>query len=276
MYDLDVANRRYQGRLLIYWHDALEELSDLSEALQKADITVYRATRLITKQIEVFVCRKNQGGSAYVSAENAVAEGCFKGVELAETIRANARSPINRAQFYQALADSMQARLLPTSEHDLVELVQTVLPGTWEAVLPPEYGELHLKTLCSKFCVPYSGELKTEYREYKDTKGCNIGTRMKRFVSAVDTLPVSTAACERGFSRMNLICTPQRTQLTIEHLSSLMFVAIEGPPITQFDPVSYVKLWLSLGRHAATDMGNAKKDKVIKIEPGTIALWKCL
>jgi len=58
---------------------------------------------------------------------------------------------------------------------------------------------------------------------------------MKRLVFAVDTLPVSTAASERGFSRMNVVCSPLRTRLSIVHLSLLMFVGMEGPPMSSFE-----------------------------------------
>ena len=93
---------------------------------------------------------------------------------------------------------------------------------------------------------------------------------------AVETLPVSTAACERGFSQMNLICTPLRTQLTVKHISSLMFAAIEGPPMMQFNPAPYVKSWLAMGRHAATDMGKTKREKETTVELGRTIVWKIL
>jgi len=99
---------------------------------------------------------------------------------------------------------------------------------------------------------------------------------MKRFVFAVDTLPVSTAACERGFSRMNVICSALRTRLSIAHLSSLMFVGMEGPPMSSFNPTAYVKSWLAAGRHAATDMGKTKKEKEVRAGPGQVAIWKVM
>jgi len=66
---------------------------------------------------------------------------------------------------------------------------------------------------------------------------------MKILVVAVDTLPVSTAACERGLCCMDVICSPLRTRLSTAHLSSLMtFVGMEGPPMSNFDdPTVYVK-----------------------------------
>jgi len=37
-------------------------------------------------------------------------------------------------------------------------------------------------------------------------------------------------------------------------------------------PTAYVKSWLAASRHAATDMGNAKKD--VRAGPGQVAIWK--
>jgi hypothetical protein len=248
--------------------DALEELSDLSEALQAADINVYKAVRLITRQIEVFVCRKTKGGAAFTTAEQAVSSGSFEQVDL----HTRGGPPlIKSAQFYQALADSMAARLLPQSEQHIVQAVQTVFPGTWPTVVPPEYGEPQLKQICVKFEVPHSNELKQQYRDYKDSKGCDLRLVMKQFVFAVDTLPVSTAACERGFSRMNVICSPLQTQLTIKHISSLMFIAMVGPPMNAFDPAPYVTSWLAKGRHAATDMGKTMRETDAKDDLGQLA-----
>ena len=49
-------------------YDALEELADLSLALQKCDITVIAANRLISRQIEVFNARKDTDSTYYREA----------------------------------------------------------------------------------------------------------------------------------------------------------------------------------------------------------------
>ena len=67
--------------------------------------------------------RKTEGGTAYSAAENAVANGKFEGITLVTTCRGSVE--INRAQFYQALADSMRSRLLPESEQPLVQAIET-------------------------------------------------------------------------------------------------------------------------------------------------------
>ena len=63
--------------------------------------------------------------------------------------------------------------------------------------------------------------------------------------------------CERGFSLMNVILTKLRTSLTIEHLSSLMFVNMNGPPIAKFEPRKYVRSWLT--NHRTADDTRSKR-----------------
>ena len=38
----------------------------------------------------------------------------------------------------------------------------------------------------------------------------------------------------------------------------LIFVSMEGPPMSSFEATAYVKSWLAAGRHAAADMGKTK------------------
>ena len=63
-----------------------------------------------------------------------------------------------------------------------------------------EYGEAGLRLLCERFMMPMSA-LKREFREFKASLGmANIG-KLRQLVHHVNTLPVSTATCERGFSK---------------------------------------------------------------------------
>lgn len=218
--------------------------------------------------------RKAEGGEHYVIASDAVSAGVYRGVTI---VRSTAKSDkeVNRSQFYQALADSISARLMPVSERPIADCVDVLFPGTWPTDVSPEYGEKELKEAASKFLVPYSRQLKEEYRDYKDVKGVAAsGQCLRRLVGAVHTLPVSTAECERGFSQMNIICTPLRTCLAVENISTLLFIAIVGPPLNLWQPLPYVKSWLAKGRHAATDLGKAKSAKPFP-EESRVALWKC-
>ena len=104
-----------------------------------------------------------------------------------------------------------------------------------------EYGEKELKLLCQKFLILYDAELKSAYRNYKENKGTVTEGSMKIFTNAIETLPVSTAECQRGFSQMNIICSSLCSTITTMHLSSLMYIALVGPPVHLWNPLPNVK-----------------------------------
>jgi len=141
-------------------------------------------------------------------ANQVVGDGSFKGVDIIQSTSKTDKQ-IDRCQFYKALVDSLHFRLMPDSEQSLTECVNFLFPNTWPSDLLSEYGEQELKEACSHCLVPYTGQLKHEYRDFKDCNGVAVnGPLLTKLMFAMHTLPVSTAECERGFSMMNLICSP--------------------------------------------------------------------
>ena len=61
-------------RMLIYAHQ--------SESLQQASISLPKAYRLITRQIEILKSRKETGGDYYREACEAIENGIFHGVQV--------------------------------------------------------------------------------------------------------------------------------------------------------------------------------------------------
>ena len=76
----------------------------------------------------------------------------------------------------------------------------------------------------------------------------------KHFV-CVDTLAVSNAECERGFSSMNRIITKQRNRLTTEHTSHILFIRTVGQPISNWKPDLFIETWIRAGRRPAYSVG---------------------
>jgi hypothetical protein len=74
---------------------ALEELSDLSEGLQKADISMAAANRKIQRQIDVFSSRKENPGCYYKEAIAAITAGNFCGVPLTEKAKVKEKLTAN-------------------------------------------------------------------------------------------------------------------------------------------------------------------------------------
>lgn len=58
------------------------------------------------------------------------------------------------------------------------------------------------------------------------------------------TLPLSSAACERGFSHLNIIKTKYRSRLSHARLSALMQIHLSKQTTETFDPKQAVDLWM--------------------------------
>jgi hypothetical protein len=255
--------------------DALEELSDLSESLQADTMSMPKAHKLIVRQIQVFQARKLNDGDYMKAACKAVDELKFRGITIITESQRGDKS-ICKEQFYQALIDSLQSRMLPDSEKSLVEAMAILFPATWTDILAPDHGESELKLLAGKFLVPYSADLKQAYRDFKESKGNDVPPPMQRLITAVVTLPISTAACERGFSKMNIVCSPLRSVLTVPHMSSLLFLSMVGPPVIEWNPLPYAKTWVSKGRRHADYLGCLERRVRVDTTEALKTLWKVI
>ena len=236
--------------------DALEELSDLSLALQKSDINLPMASKLLRRQLDVFSARKSSKSKYHSEACSAVTAGRFNGIEVAES--SGKQHEIPQAQFYQALIDSVTARLLPDTEQELCNAMLSLDSHSFVENMPPEFGEEDVRKLCDKFCINFS-DLKQDYREYKETNGKTILPGLRILINSVNTVPVSTAECERGFSKLNIVCSSLRSKLTVNHLSSLMFISMCGPPVSQWEPQKYVSSWVVKRRSATCTQGPSRR-----------------
>ena len=186
--------------------------------------------------------REESAAEYWSESCNAIANGNFQGVKLAEA--AGKQQLIRKDQFYQALADAMSARMLPDADKELSNSVQALDPTFFSTDICPEYREIDVKYSCVELGFGFS-YTKFAYRDYKDSKGVAITLSWLKVKCCVHTVPASTAECERGFSKMNMICTPLRSRLSVSHISALMFVSLLGPPITLFEPMKFVKSGLS-------------------------------
>ena len=104
---------------------------------------------------------------------------------------------------------------------------------------------------------------KDAFREFRESKGSVTAPEFRKLLFAIDTIPVSTAACERGFSAMNDICTALRSLLTVDHIAACMYIQTVGPPLILWKPEPYVKSWLAADRRDATSLhGMARTTKL--------------
>ena len=84
-------------------------------------------------------------------------------------------------------------------------------------------------------------------------KRCAPGHKLKQLMNLLSVYPISSAACERGFSQMNLQQTSLRNSLHADTMSSLLMISVNGPPLEYWIPRRYVLTWLKAGHRSATD-----------------------
>ncbi|KAI6658190.1 hypothetical protein LOD99_15459 [Oopsacas minuta] len=79
----------------------------------------------------------------------------------------------------------------------------------------------------------------------------------------------STAECERGVGHMNIIIVDRRASLLVSHVSSLLFIKLNGPPLSSWNPSHYALSWL---RHQRGALDTRIKRKPLTLEENPV--WK--
>lgn len=165
-----------------------------------------------------------------------------------------------RVHFIQAVIDNLSARF---PNRQLLEVGSLLSPSSWpdnevERALFGDRELIRIAQLCHVDC----SKALDQFRQYKICDKV-IGTELATLLQRVKIIPVSSSECERGFSCMNLNDTDVRNRLSVQSLSSLIFIKVNGPPPSHFDPTKYVIDWLKTGRHASSDPSNRplKSDK---------------
>ena len=240
-------------------YDALQELSELSLELQKRDCTIIKGHKSICAQIRVFEALATRPGEDSHSqlTKTAIENKSFQGVKLHEG-RATDHT-MDHKRFFESLARNLEKRLLSqgksqtgsASYNKLIDDLKVLYPQYWPQGADALFGEREVVTLCQKFDIDDQRNVIRAYREYRDNGGEMIPDGLKGLLAAVNTLPISSAECERGFSQMNLICTADRASLLISTISWLLFLCLVGPPLSSFNPTPYVKSWLAKGHRSA-------------------------
>lgn len=275
--------------------DALNELEDLSLQLQKRDITILNAHMMIQRKIQVFHSLQSRSGEYFQEATNAAQSKLLKGVQLHGPGRVQ---PISEKVFYESLVSQMEKRMLTTQASssaqsampmhleqckkkytDLLSNLEVFEKNKWPEDVTADicFGDDKIRNLCHMFGVVEVRKAVTAFREYAAESLSAIPDDLKPLMQAIKTIIISTAECERVFSAMNRTLTPIRNQLQIDTVNKLLFLNLCGPPVRDFKPQSYVKLWLSKGRRSA-DETRCRKRTIVdeKAPPGLESIWKIL
>lgn len=260
-------------------YDCLNELSMLSLALQNRDVTLPQADRLIRRSIRRIEQIKEHPGPMMSIAKSAADELKFKSTQLQRNVKHVA---INQRQFITSLCNNLQQRLFTTTAADAGDGISkyanlvselAVLDSTyWPNELNLTYGDKELEKLCHRFRLPYA-QVRDAFCDFKDNGGTKVPMNLQPLINCANVIPCSTAECERGFSLMNIIISPERSTLLIPHVSALMYIKLHGPPVALWLPDDYVTLWIRRCHRSALDTQTRKAQPVhetVQVDP----LWK--
>ena len=109
-------------------------------------------------------------------------------------------------------------------------------------------GLLRLKKLCERFSIDFK-TAQNGFRDFIDDGGSRrpMSEELVELKGAVETIPVTSADAELGFSTMNVICSSLQNWLVVQRVSNLLFISLVGPSLEDFNALPYVKKWLASG-----------------------------
>jgi len=224
-------------------YDVLSELANLSQQLQAHSITLLRAEQLLKRTIRLLASFKDCPGEMSEVALKAKASGHFGSVSLESNGKLTS---INAKQFLQSLINNMEKRL--SFESEMLLDLSILDTSNWPSTPGIRYGESRVKRLCRRFnlCEDQAVNGMRDFLEHPHSEPESL----KPLIRCMQTIPCSTAECERGFSLMNNVCTDKRSTLLLSNVSNLMMISINGPPVSLFEPRKYVTTWLRSHRSA--------------------------
>lgn len=262
--------------------DALQELSELSVELQKRDVTIISAHKTISREIRVFEAMSERPGRYTELSQRGIVENSFQGVTL------NGGKPSDKSldhkQFFLTVAKNLEERMLSqggrvpdkTGYNKFIEELKVLYAQYWPDGADALYGETEVESLCQRFNITNPRAVLRAYRAYRDSGGNDMPDELRELLVAVNSIPIASAECERGFSQMNLICTPHRGSLLIPTISSLLFLNLVGPPLDKFNPVPYVRSWVSKGHRNATDARSKTRNREREENPDMLVMWNIM
>ena len=192
---LVISSKAFVENLLLM-NDVLAELSMLSQVFQGESLTIRQAQCQIQWAIEGLKRRKESAVELYTLTESTV-----RSVLLNER---KAHKSIPKAQFLQAVIDRLQQRLMVAEDNRaLSEQFDALHSNTWPSDVSPPWddGERLITNLCARFNMNVV-EIIPQFREY--LKSLNVGPALASLLLIENTVPISSAEAERGFSQMNL------------------------------------------------------------------------
>lgn len=255
---------------LALMYDVLDELANLSLDLQKRTMTIPAAEVLIQRTARVLESMKDTPGESVKVATASVAAGRHNDVELVSNAKI---VTINSNQLLQSLADNVRNRLVdPGMTNTTMSAMRLILDKSkWPMDLSVQFGKEEVMHLSNQFHINATRAVRG-MRAY--VEGEENPSDFQELMCSINTIPCSSAECERDFSLMNNIATDIRSVLTVQHIADEMYICTNGPPAALWQPDSYITSWLKTHRPADDVQSRTVQQQLQSIEEDKSELWK--
>ncbi|XP_030056683.1 PR domain-containing protein 11 isoform X1 [Microcaecilia unicolor] len=262
----------YQSIKLIYFLlDVIAVLSRLAYVFQGEYLLVSQVDEKIEEAIQEISRLADSPGEYLQEFEENFRES-FNGVALKNLRVAEAKFQSIREKICQKTQLTLAQRF-DSRSRIFVKACQVFDLSTWPRSTEElvNYGEedmiqifdhleaipFFLKDVCREGA-DTRGSLLMEWRElkgdyytkngFKDLIGhiCKYKQRfslLNKVVQILKVLPTSTACCEKGRIALQKVRKNNRSRLTLEQLSDLLTIAVNGPPIVNFDAKRALDSW---------------------------------
>ena len=262
--------------------DCLEIVSALSLKLQCRELETHEIWYEVTTTTHSIGCLASEvDGCKLKDFFNQIsAHKMYHGIHLEPTDEDYKTFAVIREEFCDKLKDNLNTRFAKSSN---------VL--MWASVLDKRHFptnaddkdiEIHGRTcqeiywLARRFGFDVEkGEDKLLIAEFIDLiKSNRKGPLMSRLFRKLNTLIFATAECERDFSVINSTWNKSRSSLLCSTVSSLLFLKLNGPSETHFQPARFVQAWLRTKHCSAVQQDRRfmkkKKESQYKTKTGAI------
>lgn len=249
--------------------DMLGVLSILSKKLQEDELTLSKMFDALTTTHLSLIELKHVDGPKLSMFLQAVENNSYKGVTL-ERIQDNEAYRNSKQDIIGLVTDTLGTRFGESEKDEVIKAATVILaihdyPKDLDSLAT--YGNDELRILSEHFRILLEradcdiGEIQNEWKDLKAyiyrhrPSQSQLFTQVKdRFKNVLQifeiclVFPLSSAACERGFSAMKRIKNDWRSILKPDMLRMLMYIVIEGPSESNFNPQSTVNRWWKTGR----------------------------
>ncbi|XP_058049428.1 E3 SUMO-protein ligase KIAA1586-like [Ahaetulla prasina] len=203
--------------------DILNEIALLSTALQARNIDIIKAEKLVIRSVKAFEMLRKEKGVYEKKVDVLLTSDTFRSIKFVENRRFLG---LPRERLLEIIIINLNKRLMDCEhlktgsqfqDKNKLQFLNFLEPDYWnigEVIVPWKAAEEQLL----EFSDIFNYEINiNDYRDFvenvlKDSKNYAIPGSIQKAKNIVRTIAVSSAEAERGFSKMNVICSKTRNR----------------------------------------------------------------